>query len=229
VSGVHTPPDLPLEDVGWKAVVVNVSDIAAMGGRPLHLLVAVAGPPGTDLERLFDGVAEAARAYVCPVVGGDLTSCDSLVVTVAVTGTVDGAPVRRTGAAPGEGIYVTGPLGAAAASGWTRRPMARVAEGVDARGAGATAMIDVSDGLVADLGHIADESSVGFVLDEVPVAPGATLEQALTGGEDYELLFTAPASQLPVGFRIGVCTADPAERTLAGDPLPAAGGWEHRF
>jgi len=230
VAGVHTPPDLPLEDIGWKAVVVNVSDIAAMGGRPLHLLVTVAAPPGTDLDRLFDGVAEGARAYVCPVVGGDLTTADALVVTVAVTGTVDGTPVTRAGASPGEAIYVTGPLGAAAASGWTRRPVARVAEGVDARGAGATAMIDVSDGLIADLGHIADESGVGFALDEVPVAPGATLEQALTGGEDYELLFTAPVARLPVGFRIGVCTADPAERTLAGQALPAnAGGWEHRF
>jgi len=228
VVGVHTPPDLSLEDVGWKAVVVNVSDIAAMGGRPLHLLVTVAAPPGTDLDRLFDGVAEAAHAYVCPVVGGDLTNAESLIVTVAVTGTVDGTPVTRAGASPGEAIYVTGPLGAAAASGWTRRPMARVVEGVDARGAGATAMIDVSDGLVADLGHIADESGVGFALDEVPVAPGATLEQALTGGEDYELVFTAPVPRLPLGFRIGVCTADPAERTLAGESLPA-GGWEHRF
>jgi len=230
VAGVHTPPGLPLEDLGWKAVVVNVSDIAAMGGRPLHLLVTVAAPPGTELERLFDGVAEAAQAYICPVVGGDLTASESLVVTVAVTGTVDGTPVLRSGAAPGEGIYVTGPLGAAAASGWTRRPVARVAEGVDARGAGATAMIDVSDGLLADLGHIADESGVGFALDEVPVAPGATLDQALTGGEDYELLFTAPAARVPVGVRLGVCTADPSERTLAGETLPSSGGgWEHRF
>ncbi len=230
VAGVHTPPDLPLEDLGWKAVVVNVSDIAAMGGRPLHLLVTVAAPPGTDLDRLFDGVAEAAQAYVCPVVGGDLTTADTLVVSVAVTGTVDGTPVTRSGASPGEVIYVTGPLGAAAASGWTRRPLARVVEGVDARGAGATAMIDVSDGLVADLGHIAEESGVGFALDEVPVAPGATLDQALTGGEDYELVFTAPAARVPVGLRIGTCTADPAERTLAGRTLPAdAGGWEHNF
>jgi thiamine-monophosphate kinase len=230
VAGVHTPVDLPLEDVGWKAVVVNVSDVAAMGGRPLHLLVTVAAPAGTDLDRLFDGVADAAHAYVCPVVGGDLTTADALVVAVAVTGTVDGTPVTRSGASAGEAIYVTGPLGAAAASGWTRRPTARVAEGVDARGAGATAMIDVSDGLVADLGHIADESGVGFALDEIPVAPGATLEQALTGGEDYELVFTAPVARLPVGFRIGVCTADPSERTLAGQPLPiGAGGWEHKF
>jgi len=229
VAGVHTPRDLPLEELGWKAVVVNVSDIAAMGGRPLHLLVTVAAPPGTDLDRIFDGVAEASQAYLCPVVGGDLTTSDTLVVTVAVTGTVDGTPVTRAGAAEGEAIYVTGPLGAAAASGWTRRPLARVVEGVDARGAGATAMIDVSDGLVADLGHIADESGVGFILDEVPVAPGATLEQALAGGEDYELVFTAPVARLPVGFRIGTCTADPSERTLAGSPLPDASGWEHRF
>ena len=230
VAGVHTPPGLPLEDLGWKAVVVNISDIAAMGGRPLHLLVTVAAPPGTDLDRLFDGVAEASKAYVCPVVGGDLTTAENLVVTVAVTGTVDGTPVTRSGASPGEAIYVTGPLGAAAASGWTRRPVARVAEGVDARGAGATAMIDVSDGLVADLGHIADESAVGFALDEVPVAPGATLEQALTGGEDYELIFTAPVGRLPMGLRIGVCTAERSERTLAGQALPVdAGGWEHRF
>jgi thiamine-monophosphate kinase len=173
-------------------------------------------------------VADAARAYLCPVVGGDLTAADSLVVTVAVTGTVDGTPVTRGGAKPGESIYVTGPLGAAAASGWTRRPLARVAEGVDARGAGATAMIDVSDGLVADLGHIADESGVGFALDEVPVAPGATLEEALRGGDDYELVFTAPVARLPLGFRIGVCTADLDERTLAGQALPA-GGWEHQF
>jgi len=228
VAGVHTPPDLPLEDLGWKAVVANVSDIAAMGGRPLHLLVAVAAPGGTDLDRLFDGVADAAHAYLCPVVGGDLTTADCLVVTVAVTGTVDGTPVGRSGATAGESIYVTGPLGAAAASGWTRRPHARVAEGVDARGAGATAMIDVSDGLAADLAHLADESGVGFALDEVPVAPGASLEQALTGGEDFELVFTAPVARSPLGFRIGVCTADTGERTLNGEPLPA-GGWEHIF
>jgi thiamine-monophosphate kinase len=230
VAGVHTPPGLPTEDIGWKAVVVNVSDIAAMGGRPLHLLVTVAAPPGTDLDRLFEGVAEAAEAYRCAVVGGDLTTAGSFVVSVAVTGTVDGTPVSRSGASPGEAIYVTGPLGAAAASGWTRRPLARVAEGVAARVAGATAMIDVSDGLVADLGHIADESGVGFALDEVPVAAEATLEQALTGGDDYELVFTAPGACTPAGVRIGVCTADPAERTLVGEALPrAAGGWEHTF
>ena len=229
VGGVHADlSKVGLEDVGWKAVVVNVSDIAAMGGRPLYLLVTVAAPAGTDLERLFDGIAEAAHAYVCPVVGGDLSRADCLVVTVAVAGTVDGTPVLRSGASPGEWIYVTGPLGAAAASGWTRRPLARVAEGVDARAAGATAMIDVSDGLAADLTHLADASGVGFALDEVPVAPGATVEQALGGGEDYELVFTTPVARSAVGFRIGRCTDDPVERTLAGRPLPAL-GWEHSW
>jgi thiamine-monophosphate kinase len=228
VAGVHAPPGTDVFELGWRAVVVNVSDIAAMGGRPLHLLVTVTAPPGTDLDRLFEGVAEAAHSYLCPVVGGDLSAGDCLAISVAVTGTVDGTPVTRSGATAGEWIYVTGPLGAAAASGWTRRPAARVTEGVDARGAGATAMIDVSDGLVVDLGHIADESGVGVALEEIPVAPGASLEQALTGGEDYELVFTAPVARLPLGFRIGRCTADPAERTLNGEPLPS-GGWEHRW
>ena len=89
-------------------------------------------------------------------------------------------------------------------------------------------MIDVSDGLAADLTHLADASGVGFALDEVPVAPGATVEQALGGGEDYELVFTTPVARSAVGFRIGRCTDDPVERTLAGRPLPAL-GWEHSW
>jgi thiamine-monophosphate kinase len=120
VGGVHADlSKVGLDDVGWKAVVVNVSDIAAMGGRPLYLLVTVAAPAGTDLEPLFDGIAEAAHAYLCPVVGGDLSNADCLVVTGAVAGTVDGTPVLRSGASPGEWIYVTaGP--AAPWPGWPR-------------------------------------------------------------------------------------------------------------
>src|SRR5207253_10976708 len=107
VAGVHTPLGTDPADLGWKAVVANISDIAAMGGRPLHLLVTVTAPAGTDLDRLFEGVAEAAHAYLCPVVGGDLSTGDCLTVTVAVTGTVDGEPVLRSGAHPGEWVYVT--------------------------------------------------------------------------------------------------------------------------
>jgi thiamine-monophosphate kinase len=230
VAGVHADlGSVGLDDLGWRAVVANVSDIAAMGGRPLHLLVSVAAPAETQLDLLFDGIDEAAREYGCEVVGGDLTNAPSLVVAVSVTGTVPdgGAPVLRSGASVGDDIYVSGPLGGAAASGWRARPQARVQEGERARLGGATAMIDVSDGLAADLNHLADSSSVGVDVAEgdVPVAEGATLEQALGGGEDYGLVFTAPPSAMSgLGWavRIGVCTGDVSQRME-----PA--GWEHRF
>jgi thiamine-monophosphate kinase len=219
-EGTHFTRDTPLEDVGWKAVVANVSDIAAMGGRPTYLLASVAGPPDTDLDRLAKGMADAAAAHDCFLVGGDLAGAPTLVVTVAITGTVDGDPVLRRGARPGDDLYVTGPLGHAAASQWRERPQARTAEGDAARRAGATAIIDVSEGLIADLNHLADASGVGYLLDDVPVAPGATEEQARHGGEDYELVYAGPAG-MP-GIRIGRCTDNPTQRE-------ASRGWEHPF
>jgi thiamine-monophosphate kinase len=230
VAGVHADLDaVGLDDLGWRAVVANVSDIAAMGGRPLHLLVSVAAPSDIELELLFKGIDEAAREYGCEVVGGDLTNAPSLVVAVSVTGTVPdgGAPVLRSGACSGDDIYVTGPLGGAAAGGWRARPRAPVEQGERARIAGATAMIDVSDGLAADLNHLADASGVGVDVDVsgVPVADGATLEQALGGGEDYELAFTAPpaaAGALSWAICIGVCTDDVTQRMERA-------GWEHKF
>lgn len=231
VRGVHGHD---VDDLGWKAVVANVSDVAAMGGRPQWLLVTVAGPASVDLDLLYRGVQQAAAAYDCEVVGGDLVNAPELVVTVAVVGRCDGdgAPVLRSGAGVGDSVFVTGPLGGAAAGGWTARPQARVAEGLAARQAGATAMIDVSDGLGADIGHLCDESGVGVELFHVPVAEGATEEQALGGGEDYELVFTAPDAErvaesfaeagLSVPERIGVCVADTAVR-------PPRLGWQHRF
>jgi thiamine-monophosphate kinase len=255
VEGVHADLGLTaIEDFGWKAVVATLSDIAAMGGRPLQALVTVAAPPGTDLEALYSGVVAAAVRYDCPVVGGDLAGGPVVVVTVAVTGTVDGEPVLRSGARAGDAIWVTGPLGGAAAglrairSGDASeetaplrrahlRPQPELREGAAARLAGATAMIDVSDGLLADLGHLADSSGVGFALESVPVEAGATEADALGGGEDYRLVFTAPdgnrLEQAFVGLRpprrVGVCTNDLAERTFAGRPIPPIQGWEHRF
>lgn len=219
-EGSHFTSTTPLDDVGWKAVVANVSDIAAMGGRPTYLLASVAGPAATDLDTLAKGMADAAAAHGCFLVGGDLANANVLVVTVAITGTVDGDPVLRSGARPGDDLYVTGPLGHAAASQWRERPRARVDEGDGVRRAGATAMIDVSDGLIADLNHLADASDVGYLLDDVPVAEGATEEQARHGGEDYELVYAGPPG-LP-GLRIGRCTDDPTQREEAR-------GWEHRF
>lgn len=259
VEGVHV--DLGYsspEDVGFKAVMAAVSDVAAMGGEPLHLLVAVSGPPETDLGALYEGVAAAAAAAGAAVVGGDLSAGPVLALACAVTGTLrpfapGDAPVTRGGARPGDRLYVTGALGRSAAglrllredAGATgplveahRRPRARVAEGRAARLGGASAMIDVSDGLAADLGHLADASGVGFELVPVPVAPGCTLDEALGGGEDYELVLAAPdAARLSEAFaeaglapplEIGRCVEDPARRLLEGRPLPPR-GFEHRF
>jgi thiamine-monophosphate kinase len=254
VAGVHF--DLALSDpsdVGWKAVVANVSDIAAMGGEPLYALVTLVVPPGFALSGLYEGLAESAGAYGVQVVGGDLSAGNELCVSIALTGRCPRCPpVFRSGARAGDVIFVTGPLGASAAglrllragesSGACveahRRPVARVAEGIAAATAGATAMIDISDGLATDLRHLAAASGVGARLEEVPVAPGADLEEALTGGEDYQLLFSAPdpaavqaafeAARLRPPLAVGVCVQDPIELTLAGEPL-AGRGYEHNL
>jgi thiamine-monophosphate kinase len=263
VAGVHADLALVgLDDLGWKALVVNVSDMAAMGGRPTHALATVVGPlDELDVDLLYDGLTAASEAYDCPVVGGDLSSAPSLVVAVAVVGDAgpdQPAPVLRSGARPGDTVFTTGPLGSSAAglavlradrAGEApdlavahRRPRARVAEGGAARAAGATAMIDVSDGLALDLCRLADASRVGVVLEHVPVAIGVSRVSddaeavALGGGEDYELVFTAPdAARVEAAFaeaglalplRIGRCTADPTERRLRDGPLPDV-GWVH--
>ncbi|HVC70387.1 MAG TPA: thiamine-phosphate kinase [Acidimicrobiales bacterium] len=255
VAGVHADLALMgLDDLGWRAVATAVSDVAAMGGRAGRLLVAVAGPASTDLDLLYRGVADAAAAHGCGVAGGDLSNASDLVVVVTVAGAVgDGpGPVLRSGARPGDHLFVTGPLGASAAglrtlrAGQTvpaladayRRPRARLVEGEAARKAGATAMIDVSDGLGADLGHIARASGVGFRLHDVPVAAGATIEEALAGGDDYQLVIAAPdrvalssafaTTGLAPPLLIGVCTSDTAQREWTGGPLPAT-GFEHRW
>jgi thiamine-monophosphate kinase len=271
VDGVHV--DLTFcspADVGWKSLMGAVSDLAAMGARPLGALVALCTPssaaePGLTLG-VMEGVAEASRSSGCVVVGGDLSASAVLTVVVTVLGTVDGGRVvHRRGAQPGDAIFVTGPCGGSAAglrvlrarrldgdgperagqlgveralSQAYRRPVARLAEGMVAREAGAHAMIDVSDGLALDLHRVADASGVGFVLDTVPVADGATLAEALGGGEDYELLVvTGPgeeddyrarsaAAGLRPPLRIGVITADPARRRLGNDELERL-GWQH--
>ncbi len=263
-----------LSDLGWKAMAVNLSDIAAMGGTPARAVVSVVGLGADDLEQLYEGIVAAANEYRCPVVGGDLSAGRQIVVTVAVTGTVDGPPVLRRGAHPGDGIWVTGPLGASAAGlrllrargplpapgtpapgtpapggpdeqektlmAAHARPRPALAAGTVARRAGATAMIDVSDGLLADVAQLTDQSGLGFELEDVPAAAGATGEEALVGGDDYVLAFTlAPgaseavrgafaAAGLPGPWPIGRCVEGPSRRFLDGAPVQVR-GWEHTF
>jgi thiamine-monophosphate kinase len=267
VVGVHADLGLlGLDDLGWKAMAAAVSDMAAMGGYPRHCLVSVMGPPDTDLEQLYRGLAAASERWTCPIVGGDLVNAPFLAVSVSVSGSVPlgRRAVLRSGARPGDLLFVTGPLGASA-SGLAllraesrvpptgdsthqsqaqrlvlahRRPAARIAEGSAAASGGATAMIDVSDGFAADLGHLADSSGIGFALVDVPVAEGADLADALGGGEDYELVFAAPEeAKVTAAFAqaaltkpvlMGTCTSDPSERRLWGEQLGRL-GWEHEW
>ncbi|HEX3460281.1 MAG TPA: thiamine-phosphate kinase, partial [Acidimicrobiales bacterium] len=120
VAGVHVDLDLSgVDDLGYKALMVTVSDMAAMGGRPDHVLVSIASPPGTDLDRLADGIARAAGEAGCVVVGGDLSGSPALMVSVAVSGSLHRSshlgPLLRSGARPGDQLLVTGPLGGSAA------------------------------------------------------------------------------------------------------------------
>jgi thiamine-monophosphate kinase len=253
VLGVHLDGALfPLEDLGFKAVAAAVSDLAAMGGRPRAAVVAVSAPPGTDLEELHRGIADAAAIIECPIVGGDLTTASDVSVAVTVIGETPGrGSVLRSGAHPGDEILVTGPLGRSSAGlrrridGATlddplvvahRRPWPRVAEGVAARHAGVSAMMDLSDGLGIDLHRLANASRVGFELDDVPVADGAEEREAIGGGEDFELVMTtADPSRLRAIFHdrglrapisIGRILADSSVRTLRGGVLEPA-GWQH--
>jgi thiamine-monophosphate kinase len=262
VDGVHVDLDLcSPHDVGWKALMGALSDLAAMGARPVAALVALALPEsaggGAVTLGVMEGVAEASGKSGCPVVGGDVSAAGVLVVAVTVMGTLDGGTaVPRSGARAGDVILVTGPCGGSAAglralragtgrveaalAAAYRRPVARLAEGEVARRAGAGAMIDVSDGLALDLHRLADASGVGFSLTSVPVTEGATLEEALGGGEDYELVVVigpdrvdgyeerCAAAGLRPPQRIGTVTDDPTRRTLGGREL-AQLGWQHRL
>jgi thiamine-monophosphate kinase len=262
VEGVHVDLALSgLDDVGYKALMVTVSDLAAMGAWPGQALVSFGAPSGTDLDLLGAGVAAAAVEAGCVVVGGDLSGAPSVVVSTSVMGGLrtepDRGPLLRSGARPGDRLFVTGPLGRSAAglrlleardqltdplaAGLVRahrRPVARLREGEVARLAGASAAIDVSDGLVADVIHLGLSSGVGIELDDCPVAPGARKSEALGGGEEYELVVaTSEPDGLVEAYRaaglrpplpVGRCTDRPGEYTLDGGPLPA-GGWRHRF
>ncbi len=190
--------------VGRKALAVNLSDIAAMGGEPEAALVALACPKHTKLKAIDDfyaGIKDLARKYRVSLIGGDLSSAPTWMITVTIIGRSDEKPVLRTGARPGDLICVTGTLGGSIL-GKHLAFTPRIDEGRWLLDAGASAMIDVSDGLAQDLSHILTESKVSADLDlgAIPISQDASrlsrqsgrkaLHHALSDGEDFELLFT---------------------------------------
>jgi thiamine-monophosphate kinase len=236
------------EDIGYKALARALSDIAAMGGQPRFCLLSLAVPQWADqawVDRFYRGFLQLARKTATPLAGGDLARTERLACDVIVCGAVpkNGA-LLRSGARPGDGIYVSGVLGGSAlglagAKGLARkrhlRPEPRLALGKFLRDQHhAHAAMDLSDGLSLDLHRLCLASGVSAEIEPPPIFPGATLDQALHGGEDYELLFTAsPRTQPPSDFgglpltRIGTITARrPGSVRLAGKPL-APLGFDH--
>lgn len=276
VDGVHFLRDaVDARDVGWKALSVNVSDVAAMGATPSYALVTLCLPPDTPVawvDALYDGLVECAREYGVAIAGGDVVSSPVLTITIALAGEpaldADGAPLlmRRSAATPGDLVAVSGPLGGSAggvrvlreglasddAGALVRRhmrPRPRVDAGRAAALAGVRCAIDVSDGLVQDVGHICEESGCGADLRiaDLPVEPalarvfadGARV-LAATGGEDYELVLVAPRETIGRASQaigapltvVGEITRGQAGRVRLlderGDEVAApSAGWDH--
>jgi thiamine-monophosphate kinase len=248
IEGVHF--DLGFtsaRDLGYKAVMVNLSDIAAMGASPRAAVVTLALSPGVEAPwviELYAGMREACDEHALWLVGGDLTRGAQIAISVTVAGDVaPGRGVTRSGARPGDVVAVTGELGASAAGlriartgrvGGERdralllahlRPTARVGEGAVLARRGATAMMDVSDGLAKDVGRLASASEVRVRLRvaDVPVAEGATVGEALAGGEDYELLVTLPRREILEAAAAELREGYGTTLTAIGDVVAGAG------
>ncbi len=221
ICGIHFMPDTPPEQIGWKAAARVLSDIAAMGAEPQYLLINLVAPPEQNfqtLEKIYAGVSRVRKRFGGELIGGDLAQGPNLELHVFGTGLVPkGQALLRSGAQPGDLIYVTGPLGGAQKSGkqFTFEP--RIEWGLQLRESGAvTSMMDISDGLATDLRHMLNASGVGAELNSTAIPVGTAvpavrpstelraggrlgeaslppeINAALYDGEDFELLFTAP-------------------------------------
>lgn len=260
VEGRHFRRDWSgARDVGHRAAAANLADIAAMGAVPTGLLVGLACPadtPVSTVQALVDGMWDEAGRAGAGVVGGDVVSAGTIVVSVAALGDLQGrAPVTRSGAGRGDVLGVCGRLGWAAAGlavlgrgfrspttvvGAHRVPEPPYDAGPQAAAAGATAMIDVSDGLLADAGHLAQASGVAVDIDsaaltvprrlvEVASAMGADPRHwVLTGGEDHALLASFPAgTELPAGWTAIGAVREGRGVTVDGVPYQGPAGWTH--
>ncbi|MBO3736257.1 thiamine-phosphate kinase [Actinoplanes flavus] len=247
------------EDVGRRAAAANLADIAAMGATPTALLVALCVPTGLDVtwaEGLADGLSAEAGLVGATVVGGDTSASPTLTIAVTALGDLGGvAPVRRDGARPGDVVALCGRIGYAAA-GLTvlsrgfrtpkllveayRRPDVRYSAGPEAARLGATSMIDVSDGLLQDLGHIAEASAVGIDVRRDSFEPPTQMLDAakalgvdpyvwlLAGGDDHPLAATFPPGvTLPEHWRVIGSVLDGTDVTVDRKPWTGGTGWDH--
>ena len=258
VEGVHFRREwLTLQEIGYRATVAALSDLAAVAADPIGLLIAATIPASVaeSIEMLADGIGMAARDSSCPIVGGDLTGGDRISLTMTVLGAAH-APVDRAGAKVGQGLWVTGRLGAPGAAVRAllagelphaehfprfAHPVARIREAQWLAERGATAMIDLSDGLSSDARHIAAASGVALEIDvnAVPCVPDVTAQAAATSGEEYELLLAAPDEFDVTAFesrfsvpltRIGSGVEGPAAEVtfMSGeDRVDLAAGYDH--
>lgn len=202
IEGVHfTLPKAPLFSIGWKALGRNISDIAAMGGIPRYALVSIGLEPGYPigfLDEIYKGISELAGKFKINIVGGDMSKSQKLIIDVSLIGEVErGKVLLRSGARPGDFIFVTGKLGGSI-KGKHLNFVPRISEARElVKNYKIHSMIDISDGLSLDLWRILDSSRVGARIYEkaIPVSREASsFESAIRDGEDFELLFTMPAA-----------------------------------
>jgi len=202
IQGVHFTKYMSARGIGHKALACSISDIAAMGGRPKYAVVSLGVPKNLKADfvrRLYQGMQKVATAFGVDIVGGDTVKNDKIIINVALIGEVDKKNlVCRHGAQISDQIFVTGPLGKSYATGHHLKFIPRVKEArALVKSFRPTSMIDISDGLAADLGHILEGSQVGAVLfeEDIPRRRKASLKEALGDGEDFELLFTLSAKE----------------------------------
>ncbi len=274
IQDVHFPSGIASwNELGWKALAANLSDIAAMGGLPRYALVSLALPEDTevdDVAALYTGILDLAQQCGVAIIGGDISRAPLVAITITILGSTknrDKQILTRSAAKPGELVAVTGELGAAAAglemltkklqfdpqatacfNGAFLHPYPRIAEGQLLADQGVKTAIDLSDGLISDLNQICKASQVSarVEIDRVPIEPRVkaqfgekSLELALSGGEDYELLFTARAEVIDRVKRAAACPITVIGEIVAGregvtlvdsqgNPTALSkAGWEH--
>ncbi len=247
VEGVHFTSTATPEELACKLIGVNLSDIAAMGGRPLYALLSLATAPGFDTTRFQECLTELAKTYDMIVVGGDTVATETTTLTLTVLGRSPAQPARRHLAVAGETVFVTGPLGGAVTSGRHLRPVPRLDEGCWLVEQGVRCLMDLSDGLGSGAHTLAKESGVSVLLDALSVpchdvtagaSPEDRLQAALFDGEDFELLGTVSTkkwSRLKLGawplIAIGQVETGDGVWLRHGEERVAVPlqGWEHNW